>query len=264
MTARTALDDAIERLERAAADRIACGPIRDLIRSDDIETAYHIQLATIAHRVARGAARVGRKIGLTSVAVQQQLGVDQPDFGVLLDDMAVRDGGVVPMERLLQPKVEGEIAFRLGADLDRELDRAAVREAVASAHAAVEIVDSRVAEWDIRIADTIADNASSGLFVVSERAVPLDEVEPANVTMTLRINGADASRGDGRACLGDPLTALEWLAHTAARFGDPLRAGELVLSGALGPMVSVAGGDEVQVEISGLGGVRANFETGEA
>lgn len=117
------------------------------------------------------------------------------------------------MRRLLQPKVEGEIAFRLGADLDGELDRATVRAAVQSAHAAIEIVDSRVAGWDIRIADTIADDASSGLFVVSERAVPLEEVEPADVTMTLRVNGAEASRGDGRACLGDPLIALEWLAR---------------------------------------------------
>jgi 2-keto-4-pentenoate hydratase len=258
-----ALDDAVERLRRAAADGVPCAPVRDLIGSGDIAAAYRVQSALIAERIGRGAVRVGRKIGLTSPAVQQQLGVEQPDFGVLLDDMAVPDGGTVPPGRLLQPKVEGEVAFRLGADLDGTLDRATVRGAVASAHAAVEIVDSRVAGWDIRIADTVADNASSGLYVVSDRAVPLDEVEPVAVTMTLEVNGQVVSRGSGSDCLGDPLTALEWLARTAAEFGDPLRAGELVLSGALGPMVVVQPGDRVQVEISGLGAVHASFGTGE-
>jgi 2-keto-4-pentenoate hydratase len=257
------LDDAVERLRRAAADGVPCAPVRDLIGSGDIAAAYRVQSALIAERIGRGAVRVGRKIGLTSPAVQQQLGVEQPDFGVLLDDMAVPDGGTVPPGRLLQPKVEGEVAFRLGADLDGTLDRATVRGAVASAHAAVEIVDSRVAGWDIRIADTVADNASSGLYVVSDRAVPLDEVEPVAVTMTLEVNGQVVSRGSGSDCLGDPLTALEWLARTAAEFGDPLRAGELVLSGALGPMVVVQPGDRVQVEISGLGAVHASFGTGE-
>jgi len=264
MTTRTALGDAAARLKRAAAVGVPCPPVREFIGSDDIAAAYRVQSALIAHRIDRGAVRVGRKIGLTSAAVQQQLGVDQPDFGVLLDDMAVRDGSVVPLRRLLQPKVEGEVAFRLGTSLDGELDRARVRAAVASPHAAIEIVDSRIAGWDIRIADTVADNASSGLFVASERAVSLEAVEPADVTMTLRVNGHEVSRGSGSACLGDPLTALEWLARTAAEFGDPLRAGELVLSGALGPMVVVQPGDEVKVEISGLGAVGASFGTGDA
>lgn len=254
-----AVDEAVARLEHAVTAHEPCRPVRDLIGGDDIAAAYRVQSASIARRVAAGAARIGRKIGLTSTAVQQQLGVGQPDFGVLLDDMAVPDGGLVPMARLLQPKVEGEVAFRLGADLDGPLDRATVRAAVAGACAAVEIVDSRIAGWDIRIADTVADNASSGLFVVSEHLVPLADVEPVEVTMTLELNGQVVSRGDGRACLGDPLTALEWLARTAAEFGDPLRAGELVLSGALGPMVAVAPGDRVRVEISGLGAVGASF-----
>jgi len=259
VTTRTALDEAVERLARAAMDGAPCPPVRDLIGGDDIAAAYRVQSRLIARRLGRGAVRVGRKIGLTSPAVQRQLGVGQPDFGVLLDDMTVPDGGVVPMRRLLQPKVEGEVAFRLRADLDGEPDRATVRAAVASAHAAVEIVDSRIAGWDIRIADTVADNASSGLFVVSEHGVSLEEVEPADVTMTLTLNGQVASEGDGRACLGDPLVALEWLARTAAGLGDPLRAGELVLSGALGPMVVAQPGDQVRVEISGLGAVGVSF-----
>ena len=263
MSTSTRLDRAADRLESAAADGIACPPVRDLIGSDDILAAYRVQSELIARRLQRGAVRAGRKIGLTSAVVQRQLGVGQPDFGVLLDDMAVPDGGVVPAKRLLQPRVEGEVAFRLAADLDGDLDQATVRAAVASAHAAVEIVDSRIAGWDIRIADTVADNASSGLFVVSERAVPLEAVEPADVTMTLELNGQLASSGEGSACLGDPLIALAWLARTAAEFGDPLRAGEIVLSGALGPMVDVHPGDQVRVEISGLGAVSVAFGAGE-
>jgi 2-keto-4-pentenoate hydratase len=261
MTTSTGLDRAVDRLEHAAATGIACPPVRDLIGGDDIATAYRVQSELIARRVQRGAVRVGHKIGLTAAVVQRQLGVGQPDSGVLLDDMAVPDGGVAPMRRLLQPRVEGEVAFRLAADLDGELDQATVRAAVASVHAAVEIVDSRIAGWDIRIADTVADNASSGLFVVSEHAVPLAEVEPADVNMTLELNGQVVSSGAGSACLGDPLIALEWLARTAAGFGDPLRAGEVVISGALGPMVDVHPGDRVRVEISGLGAVGVAFGT---
>jgi 2-keto-4-pentenoate hydratase len=264
MTASTLLADAVERLAAAADTGVPCAPVRELIGADDVPAAYRVQSALIERLVARGAARVGRKIGLTSPAVQRQIGVNQPDFGVLLDDMAVPDGATVPMHRLLQPKVEGEIAFRLGADLRGDFDRAAVRAAVASAHASIEIVDSRVAGWDIRIADTVADNASSGLFVVSEHGVGLDELEPVDVQMTLTVNGRPASSGDGAACLGDPLLALEWLARTAAQFGDPLRAGEVVLSGALGPMVAVSPGDRVDVQISGLGAVGVTFEGGQS
>lgn len=262
MITRSALDDAAERLDRAALSGIPCAPVRELIGSDDIDAAYRVQSALVARRIARGAVRVGRKIGLTSPAVQGQLNVDQPDFGVLLDDMAVPAGGRVPAGRLLQPRVEGEVAFRLGRDLDGPLDRATVRAAVASAHAAIEIVDSRVAGWDIRIADTVADNASSGMYVVSERAVPLTDVEPVDVTMVLTVDGEAASEGDGRACLGDPLAALEWLARTTAGYGDPLRAGELVLSGALGPLAGVRPGSDVTVTISGLGEVHASFASG--
>lgn len=267
MTIATAVEEAVARLARAADTGTPCPPVRDLVGVDDVATAYRIQSALVARRVSGGAVRVGRKIGLTSPAVQRQLGVGQPDFGVLLDDMAVADGGVVAPGRLLQPKVEAEVAFWLGADLDVDpdapIDRARLRAAVAGAAAAIEIVDSRIVGWDIRIADTVADNASSGLFVVSEHVVPLGEVEPVDVSMTLEHNGERVADGEGRACLGDPLTALEWLARTAAGYGDPLRAGELVLSGALGPMVAVRPGDAVRAEITGLGPVSVSFGGGE-
>ena len=259
MTVSTALADAVERLAVAADTRVPCAPVRDVLGADDVAAAYLVQSALIARRVDAGAARIGRKIGLTSPVVQTQLGVHQPDFGVLLDDMAVPDDGTVPPGQLLQPKVEGEIAFRLGADLTGDIDAAAVRAAVASAHAAIEIVDSRVEGWDIRIADTVADNASSGMFVISDHAVPLAGFEPVAAEMTLLVNGVEASAGNGAACLGDPLIALEWLARTAVEFGDPLRAGDVVLSGALGPMVVVSPGDRVDVQISGLGPVGVTF-----
>ena len=263
MTTSSAFGGAVNRLEHAAATGVPCAPVRDLIGRDDIATAYRVQTVIVGRRAAAGHARVGRKVGLTSPAVQQQLGVDQPDFGVLLDTMQVPDRGVVPPGTLLQPKVEGEVAFLLVGDLDGEVTPASVRAAVASAHAAIEVVDSRIAGWDIGIVDTVADNASSGLFVVAERGVPLAEVEPAYVVMTLSHNGRTASTGTGSACLGDPLDALAWLARTARRYGDPLRAGELVLSGALGPMVAVRPGDHVEVDISGLGTVSVSFGDGE-
>jgi len=228
--------EAAERLARAAASGVPCAPVRDLIGSTDVAAAYATQLLVNRARVRDGARVVGRKIGLTSPAVQQQLGVDTPDFGVLLDDMDMT-GRDVPVGRLMQPKAEAELAFVLGEDLS-----------VASTHVALEIVDSRIAGWDITYADTVADNASSGLFVLGD---PVD-VEPRLAEMTLRLNGEVVSTGTGEACLGDPLNALRWLAETADAYGDPLRPGQVVLSGALGPMVAVAAGDVAETTISGV------------
>ena len=247
---------AVERLAQAASTKTPCAPVRDLIGRDDVSTAYAVQQALTARRVAAGGRIVGRKIGLTSTAVQEQLGVDRPDFGVLFADMEVAEGNAVPAGVLLQPKVEAEVAFILGRDLDGGVD---VRDAVAYVVPALEIVDSRIAGWDISFADTVADNASSGLFVLGDRRATLAEVEPASVEMTLRLNGEVVSEGSGKACLGDPLEALAWLARTAREFGEPLRAGQIVLSGALGPMAAVTSGDRVDAEISGLGRVAVAF-----
>jgi 2-keto-4-pentenoate hydratase len=248
-----------ERLARAADTRIPCDPIRDLIGPDDVASAYRIQEGFNTARAA-GTPVVGRKIGATSDAVQQQLGVFQPDFGVLFADMAYTTGDQIPMNRLLQPKAEAEIAFILGADLDRgpfDLDQC--RAAVAYQVAAIEIVDSRIANWDISFADTVADNASSGLYVLSDNRFTLDQVEPVEVTMSMRIDGEEVSTGSGAACLGDPLNALSWLARRAYEFGEPLRAGQVILSGALGPMRPLHPGATVDVEITGLGTVTASF-----
>ncbi|QLL09945.1 2-keto-4-pentenoate hydratase [Mycobacterium vicinigordonae] len=255
---------------RAAADRLWCAshtrrptaPIRTVIGAHSIDAAYAVQQELVARRVAAGGVVVGRKIGLTSPAVQQQLGVDQPDFGVLLADMDISASGVVPADLLLQPRAEAEIAFALKNDLTDPDDPKRIRAAIDYAVGAVEIVDSRISDWDLSIADTIADNASSGLFVLGERRLPIAELDTRGVVMRMYANDRLASQGVGTACLGDPLAALAWLASTAAAFGDPLRAGQLVLSGALGPMVLTPAGTHIRAEIGALGTVSVLFSPG--
>ena len=258
---------AVARLAEAQATRVPCAPVRDLIGTDDLDAAYAVQQGLVQARLAAGARVVGRKIGATSEAVQTQLGVDQPDFGYLLDDMDVspRDGQDerVSMRTLLQPRVEGEVAFLLGRDIapasEDEITLSLVRDAVDVALPALEIVDSRIAGWAIGFTDTVADNASSGLFVVGTDGRSLDDLEPREVTMSLTVNGEERSSGTGAACLGDPLEALRWLAVQAHRFGDPLRAGHLILSGALGPFVPFAPGDRVVATISGFAPLSVTF-----
>lgn len=257
-----AVMEAAKRLDHAATTGVPCAPVRDLIGSSDVAAAYAVQRRLTAARVHAGAEIVGRKIGLTSPAVQAQLGVDQPDFGVLYADMIVEEGRHAPMELLLQPKVEAEIAFVLGADLDDgELDTEQVRAAVAYAVPALEIVDSRIEAWDITFADTVADNASSGMFVLGAERRDLQSFEPVDAQMTMWLDGEVVSTGSGSACLGDPLEALRWLAITARDLGEPLRSGQIVLSGALGPMVAVAPGSVLSATITGLGDVSTTFST---
>lgn len=246
-----AVTSAAARLAAAEETGVPCPPVRDLIGPDDVALAYAVQRVGSERRLRSGARIVGRKIGLTSDAVQRQLGVDQPDFGVLFDDMRVDDGSVVPSDRLLQPKVEAELAFVLAEDLDTDdLSPERVRAAVGHAVVALEIVDSRIAGWDISFADTIADNASSGLFVLGTERLALTDFQPQEVAMTMSIDGEAVSTGTGAACLGDPLNALAWLARTARNFGEPLRAGQIILSGALGPMTALAPGAWVHAELT--------------
>lgn len=259
-TRQEAIALAAARLSAAATTGVPCAPVRDLIGADDVDAAYAVQQRLVEERSATGARRTGRKIGLTSPVVQAQLGVDRPDFGVLFADMDVSALAQVPSDRLLQPRTEAEVAFVLDRDLaDGPLDEEQVREAVGWATAALEIVDSRIAGWDITFGDTVADNASSGLFVLGETRLTLDELVPRDVPMRLALDGATVSKGSGAACLGDPLTALAWLARTARDLGDPLRAGDLVLSGALGPMVPTPPGSVVTADLGPLGSVAATF-----
>jgi 2-keto-4-pentenoate hydratase len=251
---------AADRLQAAAATATPCAPIRDLIGAADIEAAYAVQDINTRRALDAGRRLVGRKIGITSLAVQQQVGVDQPDYGMLFADMARCDAEDIACRDVMQPKVEAEIAYVLGADLDREqLTVADLMRAIEFALPAIEIVGSRIAAWDIRIADTIADNASSGLYVLGSRPVRLDAFEPRLAGMVMEKAGEPVSVGAGAACMGSPLNAALWLAKVMARVGRPLKAGDTILSGALGPMVAAAPGDVFDVRIEGLGAVRAAF-----
>ncbi|MBM7502595.1 2-keto-4-pentenoate hydratase [Agromyces aurantiacus] len=247
------------RLRAASCVHVACAPVRDLIAEDDQDAAYAVQALGIARRIAEGRRVVGRKIGLTSAAVQAQFGVHTPDYGVLLDDMVVADREPLPLDRFLQPRVEAEVAFVLGRDLDSPTTHVAdVLRATAFVLPAIEVVDSRIAAWDIRIADTIADNASSGAVVLGTTPRGVDGLDLAAVGMRLDRDGEPVSTGSGAACLGSPVTAVAWLARAVARHGRPLRAGEIVLSGALGPMVAAEAG-VYHARLEGLGEVRADL-----
>jgi 2-keto-4-pentenoate hydratase len=254
---------ALERLADARATGRPCPPVRTLLPAGDIGTAYAVQAAWVAGRIAAGDGIMGRKIGLTNPAVQAQLGVDQPDFGTLLATMDCPPGDPIDTGRLLQPKIEAEVAFVLARDLDAPgAGPDDVLAATGSVVAALEIVDSRVAGWDISIVDTVADNASSGLFTLGPERRPPSQVDLAVCPMRLWRDEKEVSAGSGAACLGHPAIAVAWLAATARSYGQPLRAGEIVLSGALGPMVPVRAGDRFTAEIGGLGRVTAEFTGG--
>lgn len=255
MGEQSTVEQAAERLGAAMRDHEACAPVRDLL-GDDLDAAYRVQDVITQRRIGEGARVVGRKVGLTSKAVQLQLGVDSPDFGVLFAADDDSDGGVVPFRDLIAPRIEAEVAFILGSDI-LVPGREAVAAAVAWVAPALEICDSRITDWDITLVDTVADNASGARFVLGEARLALSEVDTVGVTMTMTRNGEEVSTGTGAACLGDPLTALVWVAETALSLGSPLRAGDVVLSGALGPMVAFAPGDEVRADIVGLGAVSA-------
>ena len=259
-TSPDAIRAAAGRLHDAAARGIPCDPVRDLLAPDDADAAYAVQTINTERALAAGRRLVGRKIGLTSIAVQKQLGVGQPDYGMLFADMARGDAEDIVLADVMQAKVEAEIAFVLGADLDHEqVTVADLMRAIDFALPAIEIVGSRIRTWDIRLADTIADNASSGLYVLGSRPVALDDFDPRLCGMVMELAGEPVSVGAGAACMGSPLNAALWLARVMARVGRPLREGDTILSGALGPMVTVRPGDVFDARIEGLGSVRAAF-----
>ena len=260
MSSQELIRQAADLLFEAARSGVPAAPIRTLLADGDLDAAYAVQALNTQRALDAGRRLVGRKIGLTSLAVQKQLGVDQPDYGMLFADMARGDAEEVALSDVLQPKVEAEIAFVLGRDLtEPQLTAADLFRAVEYAVPAVEIVGSRVANWDIRITDTIADNASSGLYVLGSRPVTLKDFDPRLCGMVMEKAGEPVSVGAGAACLGSPLNAALWLAKVMANLGRPLLAGDTILSGALGPMVGVQPGDVFDVRIEGLGAVRAAF-----
>lgn len=248
-----------ERL-REAYKAGAVAPMRDGLDADDAKGAYAIQAINTRYWQGQGRRISGRKVGLTSQAVQRQFGVNQPDFGVLFDDMLTEDEGVVDAKQLIQPRVEAEVALVLSSDVNNP---AATVEDIAAATdyvvAAIEIVDSRIQDWQITFADTVADNGSSAGYVLGRNKLPLANLDLYSCGMVLEVNGEVVSVGAGAACLGHPLKAAAWLARTLAEAGEPLRAGDVVLTGALGPMVSLAPGDYVVTKIGGLGEVSFTY-----
>lgn len=228
-------------------------PPRDTIPGLDIAGAYRIQQLQEQAFTDRGEKVVGRKIGLTSLAMQRQLGVDSPDFGFFTDDMVYRDTDPIPTARFIAPKVEPELGFRLGHDLPANPSLDEVAAAIDATYLAVEIIDSRVRDWDIRLVDTVADNASCGAVILSSEPVdiPVDELTQVNAVMS--INGAEAGRGTGADVMGHPLEPLKWLAGVLGEQGVPLKAGDIILTGSFCGAAPVTPGADVDIDYGPLG-----------
>ena len=249
-----------DQLWQADQTAVPIPPLTDQHPDLSIEDAYAIQSVNIDRRIANGERICGRKIGLTSKPMQEMLGVDEPDYGVLLDGMFVEDGDVIDLQRLVQPRVEAEMAFIMERDLEGPgANTASALRAIAGALPAVEIVDSRVADWKIKLVDTVADNASSGLIVMGGRLRRVDELDLRLVGVAVSRGGELIDTGAGAAALGNPARCVAWLANKLASFGAKLHAGDVVLPGAVHKMVPVQPGDVFRAEFAHLGAVTVRF-----
>lgn len=247
-------------LRDAAHSKKSISPIRAHIGDHDEATAYQIQKINHAHRISQGARMVGKKIGLTSFKVQEMFGISTPDFGILYNDMEILTGQHISMAKLMQPKVEAELAFVLGQELRGDtLTILDVINAVDYVLPSIELVGSRITDWDIKITDTIADNASASHYILGHTPKMLDDIDVVNCHMEMHINGRLSSSGSGKDCLGSPLNAVLWLARKMNELDQPLQAGEMILSGSLGPMCPVSAGDEIVANFTGLGDVAISF-----
>ncbi|PZW38644.1 2-keto-4-pentenoate hydratase [Mesonia algae] len=243
-------------LLQAEITQKACDPIRSHLKELDLESAYKIQKINVDQKIAKGGIEIGKKIGLTSFKVQEQLGVDQPDFGVLLQHMQFQQGENLAFAELMQPKAEAEIAFILKEDLKgKNITIEDVILATDYITSAIEIVGSRIKDWNIKITDTIADNASSSHFILGTKKANVQEIDLENNKMQLFVNDQLVSEGDGTSCMGNPLNSVVWLANKMNDLGNPLKKGEIILSGALGPMVNLNPSDKVKASIEGLGNI---------
>ena len=249
-----------DELYEALVKRETVSPLSERHPDITIDDAYQIQQRMIARRLAAGERVVGKKIGVTSRAVMNMLGVHQPDFGWLLDGMVYNEGEAIPADTLIQPRAEGEIAFLMKKDLmGPGLTAADILAATEGVMACFEIVDSRIRDWKIRIQDTVADNASCGVLVLGDRIVDPRRVDLATCGMVLEKNGEIVGTGAGAAALGHPCNAMAWLANTLGRLGIGLKAGDVVLSGSLAALIPVTAGDSLRVAIGGIGGCSVRF-----
>ena len=258
---KTELAKAADRLIAATRDLKPIDPLTEIHPGITIEDAYQIQLITVERWVSEGRKVVGKKIGLTSPAMQQMFKVNEPDYGHLLDDMLVQQGGSLSAARLIQPRIEGEIAFVLERDLKGPgLGPTDVIRAAAGVTASLEIIDSRIQDWKIKIQDTIADNASSANFVLGSRMAPLADLDLRYVGLVMTKNGQLASTGAGAAVLGSPAQAIAWLANKMGEYDIALKAGEILLSGSAAAAVPVQKGDSIHLTIDRIGDVGCFFE----
>jgi 2-oxopent-4-enoate/cis-2-oxohex-4-enoate hydratase len=249
-----------DALYSAMCDRSVLAPLTDSHPNLTIEQAYEISLRFLANRLNAGEKIVGKKIGVTSAAVMDMLGVRQPDFGFMTD--AMRHDDVMAISgSLIQPRAEGEIAFLLKKDLQGPgLTNADVLAATEAVMPCFEVVDSRIKDWQIKIQDTVADNASCGWFALNEAAaISPTAVDLINCEMTVCKNGEVISAGTGAAAMGNPVNCITWLANTLGTFGITLEKGDVVLSGSLVPLEPVSAGDEMGLQISGMGDCRVAF-----
>jgi 2-oxopent-4-enoate/cis-2-oxohex-4-enoate hydratase len=251
-----------DELYEALRSRVTVAPITDRIDDITVADAYHISLRMLNRRVeSDGETVVGKKIGVTSAPVQEMLGVFQPDFGFLTDAMHCADGADIQIEgNLIAPRAEGEIAFRLKKDLvGPGITEQDVLDATETIMPCFEIVDSRIDDWKIKIQDTVSDNASCGVFTLGSNEVDPRELDLPNLKMKVFKNGELHSEGYGSAVQGNPLTAVAWLANTLGEFGIPFKAGEVILSGSLVPLIPVVAGDEMHLELEGVGTASCRF-----
>jgi 2-keto-4-pentenoate hydratase len=257
-----ALEQAVaQRLWEASVNNVPCPPIRDDLGHDNIPGAYRIQYANAQKRIKRGVAHVGFKVGMTSAAVRQQLGYFEPNFGHLFGNREFLHCDSIPKNTVIQPRGEGEIAFVLGRDLAQEdLRLVDVIKSIDYAVCSIEVLDSRIISWDIGPADSIADNGSGGAHVLGTSPRKVTDCDLALCGMVAKRNGRITSLGVGAASMTNPLLAVRWLAGRLAQSDRPLRAGDVVLSGSLGPMVPLAPGDVFEVEIAGFGRVCIHLE----
>jgi len=248
------------QLHQALRNCEALAPLTDTYPDMTLEQAYQVQLSMIQRRLDDGQRIIGKKIGVTSKVVMDMLGVDQPDFGHLLSDMLYADGAAIAIDGLIAPKAEGEIAFVLKEDLRGPgITVADVLRATAYVMPCFEIVDSRIRDWKIRIQDTVADNASAGAFVLGGQGVAPRDVDLACVGMTLEKNGEVVATGAGAAALGHPANAVAWLANKLGQLGIGLNKGEVILSGSLAAMVPVKAGDQLRINLGGIGSASVRF-----
>ncbi len=260
MTTTTAIIQAYEQLKQALNSHTQVLPLTEENPAITVEEAYQVQLKLIDDALAAGDTVSGKKIGLTSLAMQNLLGVDQPDYGQLLDSMAVENNGQIETASLFQPKIEGEIAFVLKEDLaGPNVTKEQVLAATAYVVPSLEIVDSRIKDWQIKLADTVADNASSALYVLGNQQTEVEGLDLTKVTMRLLQNGSVINEGSGADVLGHPATCVAWLANKLIEYGVTLKKGEIILSGALTAAVVANPGDTFTAEFSDIGSVSVKF-----